>query len=148
MANTIVAVVHEGDTLQQAVEIIVALSMTDAGTNHPLVEQAFEEFLADARDVRGLVVEERTASVAGRKGGLSELVLIPGAPSVAWSVVKLIEMWLQRDRNRSIEVVVHQPGQDPHTVRVSGEKVNVEVLGEALRAAVAKPEVEATESDA
>jgi len=46
------------------------------------------------------------------------------------------QLWLERDQKRSVEVTVTKPGQEPFTVRASGEKISLGVLEESLKAAV------------
>ncbi|MFD7471193.1 hypothetical protein ACFV8Z_03090 [Streptomyces sp. NPDC059837] len=72
--------------------------------------------------------------VPGEKGGVSALLLAPGAPSVAWAVVKLVELWLRRDRSRSMTITVQRDGSDELTVNVSGEQISTQ----ALEAGIAK----------
>jgi hypothetical protein len=126
----------DGGTLQQKTELRVQLEVTGIDPNHPLAEQAYEEFVGDADSLAGVTIDERTSPTARQKGALSELVLIPGAPSVAWSVVTLVKLWLQRDQKRSVEVTVVRPGQDLLTVRASGEKISVDLLEQSLKAAL------------
>lgn len=122
--------------MEQRTELTVRLEVAGIDPDHPLAEQAYEEFTEDAYSVAGLRVEERGTPVVGQKGVLTELALILAAPRSGSAVVNLLKLWLERDQRRSVEVTVTQPGQEPFTVRASGEKISLGVLEGSLKTAV------------
>ncbi|KUO06276.1 hypothetical protein AQJ67_02170 [Streptomyces caeruleatus] len=110
--------------------------MAGIDPDHPLAEHAYDEFLEEVDGVAGVVAEERGTPVAGEKGALTELVLVLMAPGAGSAVVNLIRLWLERDQKRSVEVAVTKPGEEPFTVRASGEKISLGLLEETVKAAV------------
>ncbi|MFJ7305210.1 hypothetical protein [Streptomyces sp. NPDC099088] len=128
---------YEGDrTLVLRTELTIRLERVGIGPEHPLAEQAYEEFIEDADTVSGIVVEERGTPVSGEKGALTELMIALSAPTAGRAVFNLIKLWLERDQKRSVEVTVAKPGEQPFTVRASGEKISLGLLEESLRATV------------
>lgn len=122
--------------MQQGTELRVQLEVAGVDRNHPLTEQAYEEFTEDVDSLVGVTVEERAVPAVGQKGWLTDLALVPGTPSAAWAVFRLIKLWLERDQKRSVEVTVVRPGVDPYIVRASGEKVSLDLLEQSVKAAV------------
>ena len=120
----------------QRTEVAVRLDVAGIDPDHPLAAHAYEEFLEEADAVAGVVAEERGTPVAGEKGALTELVLVLMAPGAGSAVVNLIKLWLERDQKRSVEVAVTKPGEEPFTVRASGEKISLGLLEETVKAAV------------
>ncbi|MFJ3714316.1 hypothetical protein [Streptomyces sp. NPDC090057] len=114
--------------MTESVKIRIRTVVVGLAADHPIMQEALDEFANDAREVPGLSVEEGGAPAAGEKGGVSELILAPGAPSAAWAVVKLVELWLRRDRSRSMTVTIQREGGDPLTVNVSGEQISTQAL--------------------
>lgn len=115
--------------------------------DHPVAQEALDDFARDAREVPGLSVEEGGVPASGAKGGPSELLLAPGAPSAAWAVVKLVELWLRRDRSRSMKITIRRDGVEALTVDVSGEHISTQALETGIAKALGDPEdTEAPES--
>ncbi|MFF3642177.1 hypothetical protein [Streptomyces sp. NPDC002564] len=112
------------------------LDVAGVDADHPLAQHAYEEFREEADAVAGLITEERATPVAGQKGAWTELVLAFGSLGAGHGVVNLIRLWLERDQKRSVEVTVTKPGEEPFTVRGSGEKVSLGLLEQAVKAAV------------
>ncbi|MFE2312757.1 hypothetical protein ACFXC8_05995 [Streptomyces sp. NPDC059441] len=120
--------------MTESVKIRIQAEVAGLAADHPVAQEALDDFASDAREVPGLSVEEGGVPVPGEKGGVSALLLAPGAPSVAWAVVKLVELWLRRDRSRSMTITVQRDGSDELTVNVSGEQISTQ----ALEAGIAK----------
>ncbi|WP_433445992.1 effector-associated constant component EACC1 [Streptomyces sp. CA-142005] len=110
--------------------------MAGIDPDHPLAQYAYEEFMEDADAVAGLVTEERATPLAGQKGALTELVLILSTRGAGNGVINLIKLWLERDQKRSVELTVTKPGEQPFTVRGSGEKISLGLLEETVKAAI------------
>ncbi|MCT9008053.1 effector-associated constant component EACC1 [Streptomyces rhizosphaerihabitans] len=119
-----------------SIEVVVQLTVEGIDPDHPLVEQAQTEFREHAEDVAGLLIEERSTPVTGQKGALTELAILFTSSRAGSAVVNLIKVWLERDQKRSVEVTVTKPGEQPFTVRASGEKISLSVLEESFKTAV------------
>lgn len=120
----------------QRTEVTVRLGVAGIDPDHPLAQHAYEEFTEDADAVAGLVTEERATPLAGQKGAFTELVLILSTRGAGNGVINLIKLWLERDQKRSVELTVTKPGEEPFTVRGSGEKISLDLLEETLKAAI------------
>ncbi|MGW4222587.1 effector-associated constant component EACC1 [Streptomyces bauhiniae] len=114
--------------MTESVKIGIRTEVVGLAADHPVTQEALDEFASDAREVPGLSVEEGGTPASGAKGGVSELILAPGAPSAAWAVVALVKLWLRRDRSRSMTITIRREGDDPLTVTVSGEQISTQAL--------------------
>ncbi|WP_135233345.1 hypothetical protein [Nocardia sp. CS682] len=108
--------------------------------DHPAALGAREELLADLRSVPGLYLEERGVAEHEGKGVLQELVIgFGGAAGSLAGLVKILQLWLSRDRHRSLTVSVSQHGTDK-TVIIEGENISMDALTEALGSAAIEPD--------
>lgn len=69
------------------------------------------------------------------KGPLTELVVSVSTSGGVAALVKIVRIWLGRDRKRSLQVTV-RTAENATTYKISGEGVSVETLQDALEAAV------------
>ena len=129
--------------MSDTLEIRVRIGVSGVADDHPVAEEAVGEFLADTGDIPGLVVVEGGAPQAGHKGHLSEVLLLPGTASVVWGTVRVIELWLRRDRARSLTLTIQRPGEsEPFRVNVSGDQIPATTLDEAIRRALGEADGE------
>ncbi|MGQ4387602.1 hypothetical protein [Streptomyces sp. SAS_270] len=132
--------------MTESVQIRIRTEVTGLTADHPVAQEALDDFASDAREVPGLSVEEGGVPASGAKGGPSELLLAPGAPSAAWAVVKLVELWLRRDRSRSMKITIQRDGGEALAVDVSGEHISTQALETGIAKALGEAAgTEATE---
>ena len=85
------------------------------------------------------VRERDVPAEGGSKGPLTELVISVSASGGAASLVKLVRIWLARDRRRSLKVTIQTTGTQATgtlmTYEISGDGVSDETLRHALEAA-------------
>jgi hypothetical protein len=114
----------------------VQLGMLGLPGDHPAQLQGTDEFLHDIHDEIGITVKDRAVSPANgtrAKGGLPEILLTPGSASAAWALVRIVKLWLARDRRRTIDITLSGPGEESFTVQASGENLSVDALEGAVR---------------
>lgn len=83
---------------------------------------------------REVDVERRSASVAGAKGTIDELVIALGSAGAFTATVECLRAWLGRDRSRRIDVRWDEDGHDRH-VTLSGDAIDVDSVREIAKAA-------------
>ncbi|WP_406329813.1 hypothetical protein [Streptomyces sp. NBC_00203] len=113
--------------------------LTGVAIDHPAALDAHDELVEDIKSVPGLTATERDAAGdGGGKGALTELVVgFSSAGSLA-AFVRLAQLWLGRDRRRSLTVSITDSVTENGTakvIRIEGEHISTESLTEALRAA-------------
>jgi hypothetical protein len=115
-------------------ELQVVPGMVGLSQSHPAANQSVEEFYADIRTLPGIAIKERDEKEPqpGAKGVLQQVLLTPESASAAWAIVKVIKLWLSRDRRRTLSVTVNQPGRDPLTIEASGDSISVQALERAI----------------
>jgi hypothetical protein len=120
------------------VEIQVNLGMEGLPKDHPACIEATEEFLHDVQEQPGIAVEERSvpAQPSATKGAAQELLLAPGTAGLSLAAVKIIKLWLSRDRRRTIDVSIKGLGDAPLSLHASGEHISLETLEDTVRRAL------------
>lgn len=113
-------------------DVVVRLKVAELKSNHPALEAATQEFVSDARKTRHVNVVERDVDSPGGKGFLQEFALIPSGPSAAWAVVTLVKLWLGRDRRRSVQITIKNPGQDPVIVEATGDSISLQTFEKVI----------------
>lgn len=108
--------------------------MEGLARSHPAAIQATEELYADIRRSPGTLIEERDTERAqpSTKGALQELLLSPESAGAAWAAVKVVKLWLARDRRRTLTVTIDRPGHERQTIHASGDSISVEALERAV----------------
>lgn len=76
-------------------------------------------------------------AVPGTKGTYDELILALGQAGVLTLAVEMFRGWLARDRDRSIEIVWTEDGQEQRVV-ARGEAISAEALAPLVEAAAAR----------
>lgn len=104
---------------------------TLTAADEPL-QRATGELIADLRDVIGLRVTEEDAPGTGHKGGLTDLVIALGGPSVVAGVVTVVRLWLSRDRRRSLTLRAARPGEEPLWIEITGDNIAERTVHEAF----------------
>jgi len=105
---------------------------------HPARSDATDELVRDLQEIPGIGLQESSAITepGSGKGGLQDLVLAPGTASAAWAVVKIIKLWLARDRRRTINISITRPGEQAMVVEASGENLSHQTLESVMREAL------------
>jgi hypothetical protein len=93
---------------------------------------AFARELADRADT-----SRRGTPAPGRKGTVDDLIVALAGSGALTAVVECIRAWLERDRNRSVEVRWDEGGVE-RRVTVRGEGVDAATVQEIARAAAAR----------
>ena len=124
--------------MPEKLEMQVELGVDGVAGGHPAYLQAAEEFVHDIREQPGIAVAERAAAAppSGAKGAVQELILAPGTATLALAAVKIMKLWLSRDRRRTIDININRPGSEPVTLHASGEHISLDVLEETVRRAL------------
>ena len=124
--------------MAQMTEIVVEAALPGLAADHPAMLGMRAELLGDLKSLHGVTVTERdSASDAGRKGVLTELVVGLTSAGSLTAFVQFARVWLGRDQRRSLTVRITEGNHAPKVIRIEGEKIATETLAEALRAASA-----------
>lgn len=105
---------------------------TLTAADEPL-QRATGELIADLRGVAGLRVTEEDAPGTGHKGGLTDLVIALGGPSVVAGVVTVVRLWLSRDRRRSLTIRAARSGEDLVWIEIAGDNIAERTVHEAIQ---------------
>lgn len=120
-------------------DIVIAIDLPGVDPGHPAFQACRAELIDDLRTVPSLQARERDVpSDGGSKGPLTELVVSVSASGGIAAVVKIVRIWLARDRKRSLKITVQTTA---HVTKydISGENISIETLRDALEAAVRPP---------
>jgi Effector Associated Constant Component 1 len=80
---------------------------------------------------------QRGRAASGTKGTVDEVILALGSSGALTAAVECFRAWLQRDKNRSIDVRWDEDGVERH-VTFSGDNVDAATVKEIARAAAAR----------
>jgi hypothetical protein len=117
-------------------EVVMNVDLPGVDPGHSAFQVALAEFLEDLGTVPPLRTRERDLPGDGAsKGPLTELVVSVSTSGGVAALVRIMRIWLGRDRKRSLKVTV-QTAENQTTYEISGEDVSVETLRDALEAAV------------
>jgi hypothetical protein len=122
-------------------EASLQVHLKGVGPAHPSAQAAAAELRADLRTAPQLRARERHEGIAGKKGAAVHLVVTLGASGSVGTVVKIVQLWLNRDRRRSLTVSVRS-GNKETIIRVDGDPISANTLNEALHS-VASLDVDA-----
>ena len=113
-------------------------NMEGLARSHPAAIQATEELYSDMRRSPGTRIDEPDTGLAqpSTKGALQELLVSPESAGAAWAAVKIVKLWLARDRRRTLTVTIDRPGRERQTIHASGDSISVEALERAVHDAV------------
>ena len=105
---------------------------------HPTALAALDELLSDLKSASEMRVAQRYVSNRGDKGAWAELTVSLGSTSTIAAFVRIARLWLERDRHRSLTISIseHETGK---IINITGERISVESLTEALKAAERPP---------
>jgi Effector Associated Constant Component 1 len=117
-------------------EVVMNVRLPSVDPGHSAFQVALAEFLEDLSTVPPLRPRQRDLPADGAfKGPMTELVVSVSTSGGVAALVKIMRIWLGRDRKRSLKVTV-QTAENKTTYEISGEDVSVETLRDALEAAV------------
>lgn len=117
-------------------EVVLDARVRGVDSAHSAAQAAYGELLGDLASAPALRAAERPAGDGGgTKGAVSELVLSLTASGSIAGLVKIVQLWLGRDRRRSLTVTV-RTNADEAVYDLTGENVSVTALTRALEAAV------------
>lgn len=124
--------------MSNSLELRLVPGVDGLDKSHHASGQAAEEFYTDMLCLPGVAITERDVetTVSATKGMLQQLVAAPESASAAWAVVKLVKLWLSRDRRRTLTITVSRPGHEPVTIQASGDSISVQALDSAIHDAL------------
>lgn len=117
-------------------EVVMNVHLPNVDPGHSASQAALAEFLEDLGTVPLLRARQRDLPADGVfKGPLTELVVSVSTSGGVAALVRIMRIWLGRDRKRSLKVTV-RTAENATIYEISGEEVSVETLRDALEAAV------------
>jgi hypothetical protein len=127
----------------EQLQIGIEPRMNGIKADHPAHEQSIEELLSELHGLPGVAItkRDRTHHGSAGKGVLQEIFLIPGGTTAALGAVKIIKvkiikLWLSRDRRRSIDITISRADSEPLTIHASGDNLSLEALEGTFRQAL------------
>lgn len=112
----------------------IEIGLAGLRSDHPAAQAALGELIDDLRSDTRMEARERSAAIAGGKGVPVELVVSLSTSGTVAALVRILKLWLQRDRRRSLSVSLRTAAGDT-VISVDGDKVSTEALTKALEAA-------------
>lgn len=120
---------------ERMTDVLVEFDLAGLRNDHPAALAAHRELLADLRSDPRLEAREQSGSIAAGKGVPVELIVsLGGTSGIVAAVVRILKLWLQRDRRRSVRVSVRTPAGET-IVSVEGDQISTETLAKALESA-------------
>ncbi|MBB4690325.1 effector-associated constant component EACC1 [Paractinoplanes abujensis] len=96
------------------------------------LQLATAELIADLREA-GLPATETGPATPGTKGTLTDVaVTIGGSTAAAGALVRIINLWLHRDRRRTLTITRSGP-DTPEVIKIQGEAISDRTLHEAIQ---------------
>jgi Effector Associated Constant Component 1 len=117
------------------VEASLEVGLTRVASDHPATQAAAADLWADLGSAQELRVRERHAADPGTKGAAVDIVVALGTSGSIGAFVKIIQLWLSRDRRRSLTVSVVR-GAEETVIKVDGDPVSIDTLADALDSVV------------
>ena len=118
----------------ESLEVALEGQLEGIALHHPSAQAAVGELRADLASEQLLQVRERDTASTGTKGATVDVVVTLGASSSVGALVKIIQLWLSRDRRRSLIVTV-QKDTEKTVVKVEGDPISLDTLTDALNSA-------------
>jgi hypothetical protein len=105
------------------------------GLHHSAAQAGIEELMADLRQVPDLMAREEASATAGLKGVTQELIVTLGASGTIAGLARILNLWLNRDRRRSLNVRLRSGDRDT-VISIDGDQISTQTLARALETAV------------
>jgi hypothetical protein len=104
------------------------------------LQLATMELIGDLREA-GLPAAEDGPASPGSKGTLSDLaVTIGGSTAAAGALVRIVNLWLHRDRRRSLTITRDTGDGNPEIIEIKGEAISDRTVHEAVQKLIDDPE--------
>ena len=127
--------VSQRGSMVATVEAKLETHLEGLGLDHPATQAAVSELMADLRGESELRPAEREVGEHGSKGAVVELVVSLGTPGSIVGLARILQLWLSRDRRRSLTVSVRKSSGETQ-VTIDGRDISNDVVTNALRSAV------------
>ena len=114
----------------------ISVSVTGLDQNHQVVELAHDELVDDLRDSPDLTVQSVGAPRPGSKGWAEDTAVLIGSLGGGATLVKLVKLWLGRDKKRSVKVSIKRPTKPPIVIEATGENMSIDGLNSAIEQAL------------
>lgn len=116
------------------VEAVLDLMLEGLHMSHPAAQDALAELVEDlgAKGLPPLVDRATRGEFEGAKGGILELAVSVAAPGSIACLVRVIQIWLGRDRRRTLIVSIRETGHDV-SIKIDGSDISDDVLIETVR---------------
>jgi hypothetical protein len=112
----------------------VEIGLAGLRNDHPATQAALGELMGDLRSDPRLEARERSAAIAGGKGVPVELIVSLSTSGTAAALARIVKLWLQRDRRRSVKVSLRTAAGET-IISVDGDEISTETLTKALESA-------------
>lgn len=112
----------------------VEFDLAGLRSDHPAAQVALTELLDDLRTDPRLKAREEPTTIGAGKGLAVELIVSLGTSGSVAAVVRILKLWLQRDRRRSLRVTMRTPAGET-IVSVEGDQISTATLARALESA-------------
>ena len=111
----------------------IVLELTGLTLDHPAVQAATVELLTDLRSQPNLRTRQQDrAAESGTKGAATEIIVSLATSGSLASLARILQVWLSRDRRRSLTVAVRET-PDGKVISVEGEEITADALAAAIK---------------
>lgn len=115
-------------------DVRVEFGLSGLRSDHPAAQAALSELLDDLRSDPRLEAREQSVPIAAGKGLPAELIVSLVTSGTVATLVRILKLWLQRDRRRSLKVSVRTPAGET-IVSIEGDQISTATLARALESA-------------
>ena len=101
---------------------------------------ATTELIADLREAGLPATDDDGDPTPGTKGQLSDLAItVGGSTAAAGALVRIVNLWLRRDRRRSLTVTRDDGSGNPVTFEIKGDAISERTVHEAVQKLIGPP---------
>lgn len=116
-----------------SIEARVAVNIDGAEEGDEVTRIAREELLQDLQDAAQVGVKEVADAHTGAKGAATDLILAAGTSGGITALVRIFQLWLSRDRYRSLIIKRLVNGQE-HVIEIRGDNLSAANVEQAVDA--------------
>jgi hypothetical protein len=120
----------QGD-MMEAAQVVLEVQFEGISLDHSAAQEGIRELIADLRSA----VREEEVADGGSKGAPVELVVSLGASGTVAGLVRIVKLWLTRDRRRTMTVSVRDMTKET-VISIEGDQISVDALNQALNSIV------------
>ena len=112
-------------------------SVDGLNEHSPIVDDAVDDFREDVRGSHEIeLVQDNSAPQSNSKGTFETIIVGLGGPAgiaaSAAALARIMRLWLERDRDRSLTIKLPGAKGSENAIKISGEKVSNDAILKAV----------------